>query len=146
VRDCRGKSCPDKSWVRLLERAGKDLFALPPMPSRIPLYQHQDLGVTRGGITVLDHIAARCPLAIAEEPYHWLSHRQRENVLRAGLALPIGLGEFKDRPEEVVKKLLKPEREGGDRERLEEIKARMAGIEVGAEVHLAKYLVSRYNL
>jgi hypothetical protein len=99
------------------------------------LFKNQLFGITRGGITVLDHIAARCPVAIAEEPYHWLSLRQREQAIQNGLCIPISLEEFRGNPEAVIQNLIRRE------EVLEAAREKMSKIKVGVEEELAKEIL-----
>jgi hypothetical protein len=128
---------PRRTKLEVLEHGGATTTA-PQMASLIPLYATQDLGVTRGGITVLDHIAARCPLAITEEPNHWLSDRQRSAALTAGVCLPLSLSAFRSDPRGTTAKLLARSDE------LETIRLRMAAVPTGAERPLAEYLAHRF--
>jgi len=123
--------------IEILEQGG-GTFPAPPISSLIPLHATQDLGITRGGITVLDHIAARCPLAITEEPHHWLSDRQRNAALAAGVCLPLDLDAFRTDPRQLTAGLL------AQTSKLRNIKQQMAAVPIGAAAPLAEYLVKRF--
>ncbi|HEX3043932.1 MAG TPA: hypothetical protein VHY08_04185 [Bacillota bacterium] len=112
------------------------IIELPVLPSKVPLFKNQLFGITRGGITVLDHIAARCPVAIAEEPCHWLSLRQRQQAIQSGLCIPVSLEEFRHNPEEVIQGLLRQEKELGA------VREKMNKIKVGVEEELAEKVLS----
>jgi len=127
--------------VEVLE-PGRKTYQLPVgMPSLIPWYAREDLCLTRGGISALDHIACACPLAITEEAFHWLSHRQREVMVRAGLCIPISSEALRPKPELLARHLL-----GGRRKECDmmKMKQRMGGIRTDAHEWFAKYLLKRF--
>ncbi|MCX5684156.1 MAG: hypothetical protein NT049_10780 [Planctomycetota bacterium] len=96
----------------------------------------QDLCLTRGGISVLEHIVACCPIAITEEPLHWLSHEQRAALIRAGLGIPISLDDLCRDPDQFCAVLL--DKRGNE---LTRIRRRMAGIQCGADQWFADYVL-----
>jgi len=123
-----------------IEGKGKPLLPTPgsgrsPYTDRTTSLGAQDLCLTRGGISALEHIVACCPIAITEEPLHWLSHHQREALVRGGLCIPISLDALRRDPDQFCADLIQ------SKERTEQIKRRMAGIQAGADEWFADYVL-----
>ena len=77
--------CPDENgkWV-LVEKSVPDR-SIETSASLLPYFANADLGVTRGGVTTMEFIAANIPFIIVQEPNHWLSQRQQAAATEAGL-------------------------------------------------------------
>jgi hypothetical protein len=114
--------------------------SLPSASVRSTSLRAQHLCLTRGGISALEHIVACCPIAITEEPLHWLSHHQRAALVRGGLCIPISLDDLRRDPDQFCADLL-DKRKG----ELEQIKRRMAGIQHGADEWFAGYVLQFLN-
>jgi hypothetical protein len=118
----------------------KEIADMSGLKSRIPLIGAQDMGITRGGITILDHIVAGCPVAVTEEPFHWLSAEQRGNVAREGLCFRICLDNLRNDPKNLIRHLMSQDKEA-ERERM---KHRMKVVVKGVEKRLARHLCKQY--
>lgn len=123
--------------IQLLEKTGGRVN---PRVDTVVFVAASNLFLSRGGITALDCIAAHTPVAVTEEPFHWLSARQREALERAGLCLPIPLQGLQQNPTALIEELLARSDE------LMDVQARTYGIQSGSEWHLAQYLLKRLGV
>lgn len=146
----RKLAAPNKSGkcVYVTAGMGPELYplkqgslTLPSAKVRSTSLMAQDLCLTRGGISALEHIVACCPIAITEEPLHWLSHEQRAALVRAGLCIPISLCGLRRDPDRLCTALLKKQKS-----KLERIKRRMAGIQCDADQWFADYVLKFLNV
>jgi len=119
-----------------LKPGGKN--KLPSAKVRSTSLRAQELCLTRGGISALEHIVACCPIAITEEPLHWLSHHQRAALVRGGLCIPISLDDLRRDPDQFCADLLVKR----DSE-LQQIRCRMAGIKTDADEWFAGYIIEK---
>jgi len=103
------------------------------------LFGAQDLAMSRGGITALEHIVAGCPVAVVDEPNHWLGHHQQRALAQAGLCIPVPLDTFRANPMPVIRNLLTERQDD-----LKAIRRRTRGIWTGADRWLADYLLQAY--
>lgn len=91
----------------VLEQGGSSVT----MPEGVPwLLWHtmEDMVMTRGGITALDAaFVTHTPIAVAEEPYHWLSRRQREQLHDDELSVDASLTGLQDEPRAEVRRRLR---------------------------------------
>jgi len=70
--------------------------SVPQSARLLPIYANADLGITRGGITVIEFIAAGLPFVVVQEPNHWLSQQQQSAVSQSQLGHSASLSLLQD--------------------------------------------------
>jgi hypothetical protein len=80
---------------------GGEEFTLPQISDLAPYYSAAHLGVTRGGVTMIDFMSCSVPFIVVQEPNHWLSQIQQAQANDAGLCHASSLSIFQD-PEKAI--------------------------------------------
>jgi len=133
---------PGTGAVRLLEALRPPrTWRLPAgMPSPLGWYRNEDICITRGGMTALDHVAVRCPLAVVEEPNHWLGRMQRRQLVEAGLGVPVSRDDLRGAPGRAAAEIGRWFRDG----QAEEVKRRMHEVPVDGHEKLAAHVYEKF--
>lgn len=137
-----------KEFALLCPRAGRQPMALVDNGNRkdvqqrtgmMPFFLHADLGVTRGGITMVEFISAELPFIVVQEPNHWLSRKQQAQAREAGLCHSACLSRLKDGEQalSLIRQCLRAKQNMA-------MKARMTTFRFGIETEWAEYVLRHH--
>jgi hypothetical protein len=134
------KDLKNNTWcLRLIDQGNERDIPHPGV--LLSIFANADLGVTRGGITITEFIAAKIPFIVVQELNHWLSQRQQAATKEAGLCHTASLSRLQNNEKalEIITQCLNSNEN-------EKIKARLGFFRFGVENEWAAYLLDHHIL